>query len=200
MSIRDQWNSFVESREQPESEGFFSNFKTNLVNSTNSLYQQLPIYENEETAQQEPSFLQMSQFEKIIGFIVCLLASAFFFGISFVLFPVLAVKPRKFGLLWSLGSLMFIVAFAILNGPVAYLKHMVSKDRIYFSAFFVGTVMLTIYFSIVVKSVILTFIFGILELIAVVYYTVSYFPFGAQALSMITSTSGRQLLWFVGYS
>lgn len=127
------------------------------------------------------------------------ISGRFLFFNEFCAIPVLALKPRKFGLLWSLGSILFVVAFAILNGPVAYLKHMVSKDRIYFSAFFLVTVFTTIYFSVVVKSTLLTVISGFCELIAVIYYTVSYFPFGAQTLSMITSTGGRQAISLMGF-
>lgn len=203
-SISDQWNSWSSSRNNAAAgnnnngESIFSSWKDTVTSSANNLYSRLPIYEREEEVQ-EPSWFKLSRFERIVSFIACILAAVFFFSMSFVLFPVLALKPRKFGLLWSLGSILFVVAFAILNGPVAYLKHMVSKDRIYFSALFLVTVFTTIYFSVVVKSTLLTVISGFCELIAVIYYTVSYFPFGAQTLSMITSTGGRQAISLMGF-
>lgn len=202
-SLSEQWNNWSGSRNQNTNisdnvGSMFGSWKDNLTDSANNLYLRLPIYEREEPVQ-EPSWFALSRFERIVGFIGCILAALFFFSMSFVLFPVLALQPRKFGLLWSLGSLLFVVAFAILNGPIAYMKHMVSKDRIYFSAFFFATVITTIYFSVVVKSTILTVISGVLEITAVLYYTVSYFPFGAQALSLLTTTGGRQAISLMGF-
>lgn len=201
-SIRDQWNSWAATRESNNTSSsvgsMFSSWKDSVADSANTLYSRLPIYEREEPAS-EPSWFQLLRFERIVGFFACILAAVFFFTMSFVLFPVLALKPRKFGLLWSLGSLLFVVAFAVLNGPVAYLKHMVSKDRIYFSAFFIVTVFTTLYFSVIVKSTILTVLSGFFEILAVLYYTFSYFPFGAQTLSLLTTSGGRLLIGLVGF-
>ncbi|GMM37709.1 Sft2 protein [Saccharomycopsis crataegensis] len=200
-SIRDQWNNWSASRSNNSdhaSSTMFSSWKDSLSESANQLYTRLPIYEREESTP-EPSWFNLSRLERLVAFGSCILAGAFFFGTSFVLFPVLAIQPRKFALLWTLGSICFVAAFAVLNGPIAYFRHMVSKERVAFSGFFLVTVLSTLYFAVIVKSTILTVISGVAEMVAVVYYTISYFPFGAQTLGMLTSAGGRQAISMIGF-
>lgn len=173
----------------------FSEWTDYLKNGANDIYESLPTYRNEQ-AVQEPSWFQLSNFEKLVGFIMCLSGSILCFVISFFMFPVLALKPRKFGLLWSLGSLLFVLSFGILQGPKKYTLHLISRQRIVFSAVFFGSVLSTLYASIILKSTILTIITGIVEVFAVLYYTVSYFPFGAQTLTFFTS---YVMGWFGGF-
>ena len=108
------------------------------------------------------------------------------------LFPVLAVQPRKFGLLWSMGSLLFVLAFGVLQGPIAYMKHLTSRERLPFTVFFFTSCFMTIYFAAFTKSTLLTIPCAVLELIAVIYYAVSYFPFGGTGLRMISSIGVNQ--------
>ena len=42
--------------------------------------------------------------------------------------------------------------FAVLVGPIAHLKHLVSKERLPFSAAYIASLVLTIYFSVSVSS------------------------------------------------
>lgn len=103
------------------------------------------------------------------------------------MFPVLALRPTKFAVLWLMGSLLFVVSFGVLQGPRAYFKHLTSKDRILFTTVFFGSVLLTMYCAAVRKSVVLTIGASAVEIIAVMYYIFSYFPFGATTVTWFTS-------------
>lgn len=164
----------------------FSEWSDYIRNGANDLYSSLPTYRNEQQVQ-EPSWFKLSNFEKIVGFAMCLGGSILCFVISFFMFPVLALKPRKFGVLWSLGSVLFVLSFGILQGPRKYTSHLLSSSRIGFTAVFFGSVLATLYASIILKSTILAIIMAIVELFSILYYTVSYFPFGAQTLTFFTS-------------
>lgn len=166
----------------------FSEWTDYVKNGANDLYESLPTYRGEsQSLVQEPSWFKLSNFEKMIGFIVCLAGSFLCFAISFFMFPVLALKPRKFGVLWSLGSILFVLSFGILQGPKKYSLHLISPNRIVFTCIFFGSVLLTLYASLVLKSTILAVITGVIELFSILYYTVSYFPFGAQTLTFFSS-------------
>lgn len=200
-SLRDSFNRWSQSKNEQRagttggasggSGGYFNSF-TDSVNSTvNDVYSKLPTY-RQDTEVQEPSWFQLSRWERLTLFGCFLLGSVVCFVICGFLFPILAVKPRKFGLLWSMGSLLFILAFGVLQGPVAYLKHLTGKDRLPFTIFFFLSCGGTIYFAAIVKSTILTILFAVLEVVALLYYAVSYFPFGRQGLSIISSVGLSQ--------
>lgn len=176
---------------------FFSSAKEALEDRYDQAYSALPLT-NQDLGNEEPSWFQMSRFERYMSFGLFLIGSAVCFTLGFLLFPVLTLKPRKFAMLWTLGSMLFVLSFGCLQGPVSYCKHLISKDRLPFTAIFFGSVITTVYCASILKSTILTLISGILEIFAVLYYTVSYFPFGTQGLSMLTSAGVHQVGNMVG--
>lgn len=162
-------------------------FKT----GANDLYNRLPSSVQDIGATnnnvQEPSWYNLSRLERLIGFGCCLGASVLCFVLCFFMLPVLALRPRKFGLLWTGGSVLFVVSFGVLQGPYNYVRHLLSRDRILFTGVFFSSVFLTIYSACILKSSILTIFTSIIEILAVLYYTLSYFPFGATTLTFFTS-------------
>lgn len=192
--LRDSLNRWNQNRAQ-NSQGFNESAKTlfsGLADSINEraqdVYARLPVSRQDLMGNdEEPSWFTLSRTERLILFVCFILGSAACFTLCVFLFPVLAIKPRKFGMLWSMGSLLFVLAFGIFMGPVAYLKHLTSRERLPFTIFFFGSCILTLYFAAVAKSTLLTIPCAVLELIAVLYYAISYFPFGGTGLRMISS-------------
>ncbi|KAG5421209.1 SFT2 [Candida metapsilosis] len=185
------WN--VRSSTQPgsSSQPVLSEWTDYFKSGANDIYNRLPTSIQEATSSsntsQEPSWFTLSRFERLVGFGCCLAASILCFVLCFFMFPVLALRPRKFGLLWTGGSVLFIFSFGILQGPHSYIRHLLSRDRIVFTTVFFTSILLTLYSSVVVKSSLLTIFTSIIEILAVAYYTVSYFPFGASTLTFFTS-------------
>ncbi|RLV93984.1 Protein transport protein SFT2 [Spathaspora sp. JA1] len=158
----------------------------------NNLYTKLPTSVQElgtgnATNVEEPGWFKLSRLEKLIGFSCCLAASILCFILCFFMFPVLALRPRKFALLWTGGSVLFVTSFGILQGPYNYIRHLTSRDRIVFTTVFVSSILLTLYSAMVIKSTIATIFSSLVEIFAVLYYTFSYFPFGATTLTFFTS-------------
>ncbi len=89
----------------------------------------------------------------MVVFGMLILGSAACFLIAFLLLPVLALKPRKFVTLWTVGSLMFICSFAALQGPWPFVRHLLSGQRLPFTAAYFGSMILTLYFSIGVGDI-----------------------------------------------
>ena len=86
-----------------------------------------------------------------------------------------------------MGSLLFIVAFGVMMGPIAYIQHLIARERLLFTCFFFGTCFITIYFATIRKSTIGTIFSAILEFIAILYYVISYFPMGSTSIRMLSS-------------
>ncbi|KAK6202419.1 Got1/Sft2-like family-domain-containing protein [Scheffersomyces amazonensis] len=166
----------------------FSEWTDYVKSSANNLYTRLPMTNQDQQNQiQEPSWFRLSRFEKIIGFSACLASSVLCFVLCFFMFPVLALRPRKFALIWTLGSVLFVLSFGILQGPNSYVKHLISRERIIFTTIFFSSILWTLYAAVILKSTLLTILASIVEFIAVLYYSLSYFPFGATTVTWFTS-------------
>eukprot|EP01135_Chromosphaera_perkinsii_P000216 Nk52_evm1s49 gene=Nk52_evmTU1s49 len=137
----------------------------------------------------EDSCLQLSKTQRIIGFITCLGASAVCFGLAvFIAFtPIMLIKPAKFALLFSMGSLFCMMSFALLNGPWNHVKHLFSKERFIFTSGYFFSLFGTLYAILVVHSYLLTAIFSIVQVVALLWYVTSYLPGGAYGFKMFMS-------------
>ncbi|CAP93324.1 hypothetical protein N7519_000322 [Penicillium mononematosum] len=135
--------------------------------------------------EEEEGFFALSRWDRMLIFAACNLGAAVCFMLCFFLFPVLTLKPRKFAVLWSVGSVLFLVSWAVLMGPWTYAKHLISGTRLPFTAAYFGSIALTLYFAIGLQSLFLTLISSIFQLAALVWYLVSYFPMGSTGLQYV---------------
>ncbi|CCK69536.1 Sft2p KNAG_0C04340 [Huiozyma naganishii CBS 8797] len=185
-----RWNQQRSENSTSANEGaktLFASWAESLNGAANDVYQRLPMTRQDLTEDQEPSWFQLSRWERLLLFVCFVLGSVACFTLCFFLFPVLAVKPRKFALLWTMGSLLFVLAFGVMMGPLAYLKHITSRERLPFSLFFFASCLSTLYCAAFIKSTVLTLVCAVAELIAVLYYSISYFPMGATGLRMLST-------------
>jgi hypothetical protein len=95
-------------------------------------------------------------------------------------------KARKFALLFSLGSVFVMGSFSFLWGPMNHFKHMLKKDRLPFTAVYLGTLLLTLYFAMGLQSTILTTIAASCQVIALLWFVISYIPGGQTGLKFFT--------------
>ena len=54
---------------------------------------------------------------------------------------------------WTFGSILFLSSWAILQGPRTYGAHLLSGPRLPFTAAYFGSIILTLYFSLGVRTV-----------------------------------------------
>ena len=104
-----------------------------------------------------------------------------FLALAFTIcLPILPLAPHKFALAFTVGCALLMSAFAALRGFQRQLRHMVSTERLPFSAVYVGSMVATLYFATIKKSYLLTVFFSVVQMAALVYYVLSYFPGGAE--------------------
>lgn len=175
----------------PENESFLSR-----LNPFGDRGLRLPFTEREDTIE-EPGWFTLSRWDRLIVFGVCLLAAALMFALCFALLPIMAVKPRKFATLWTLGSVFFILSFAVLQGPVSFFVHVTSSNRILFSLAYFGSIILTLVFSLGMHSAILTIPAVIVQILAALWYTISYFPMGTQSLKFASRLGAQQVTGWI---
>ncbi|PSN59706.1 SFT2-domain-containing protein [Corynespora cassiicola Philippines] len=145
--------------------------------------------------EEEEGWFALSRWDRMLVWGGLLLASAVMFAVCIGLMftPVFIVRPRKFAVLWSMGSLLFLLAWAVLMGPVQYVQHLISGPRLPFSAAYLGSLALTLYFSIGLQSTFLTLIAVIVQLVALVSFSVSYAPMGSTGLRFAARFGGNRV-------
>ncbi|KAL2011700.1 hypothetical protein VTN00DRAFT_4418 [Thermoascus crustaceus] len=197
-SFRDSINSLGWSRREPDYSTRASS-STPFLSKLQSLnlfgregYVQLPTHESPGAPlpaptrrDEEDSFFALSRWDRMLIFAGCNLGAAVCFLLCFILWPALMLKPRKFAILWSVGSLLFLASWAVLMGPLVYARHLVSGPRLPFTAAYFGSIVLTLYFAVGLRWTSLTLVSAIFQLAALVWYLVSYFPMGSTGLQFV---------------
>ncbi|KAL2247723.1 protein transport protein SFT2 [Sesamum indicum] len=133
---------------------------------------------------------------KALMYFGLLLASGVFFVfIAFTLFlPVIVLVPQKFAICFTVGCAFIIGSFFALRGPKNQFNHMSSKERLPFTLGFLGSMIGTIYVSMVLHSYVLSVLFSVLQVLALAYYAISYFPGGSTGLKLISSSLTSSIL------
>ncbi|CAO3592612.1 unnamed protein product [Absidia cylindrospora] len=158
-------------------------------NVSSSVQGYLPVNGEEE----EEPWYQLSRVERVIAFALCLGLGILCFFLAFSLFLFLIpISPGKFAATFTLGSILLLVSVAMLRGPMAHIKHMISKERLPFTISYVGSMALTLYASLGARDYILTIIFAIIQILALAWYIGSYIPGGVSTLRYGTAYIGRR--------
>lgn len=165
-------------------------------------YVSLPITETNPGAplpaptrrEEEEAWFALSRWDRLLVFGGLLLAALAMFATSIgIMFtPIFLVRPRKFAILWSMGSLLFLGAWGVLMGPMQYLQHLISGPRLPFTAAYFGSIAMTLYFSLGLHSTILTFLAAVVQLVCLLWYVVSYFPMGSTGLRFAARFGGNR--------
>lgn len=125
--------------------------------------------------------------------------------------PVLLFKARKFALLFTLGSLFFVMRYAMvcslniskiifvfcsfffLWGPIAYIKHMFSRERICLTLSYGSTLFATLYCALHLQNTPFTVLFAIGQIISLLWTVISNIPGGTTGLSFFSKMFSRSV-------
>ncbi|KAG9248364.1 Got1/Sft2-like family-domain-containing protein [Calycina marina] len=202
-SFRDSMNSLGWSRRDADVPVNTSQ-QTGLLSSIKSLnpfgdgYVRLPTTEGagaplpaRTRREEEEAWFALSRWDRILIFSGCNLGALACFVLVFALWPIMMARPKKFAVLWSLGSMLFLASWTVMMGPMTYAKHLLSIQRLPFTSAYFGSIALTLYFSLGLGNTILTLLAAIVQLACLLWYLVSYFPMGSSGLRL-ASTFGAQ--------
>jgi len=143
--------------------------------------------------EEEEGWFSLTRWDRMLIFAGCNIGALACFAICFILFAPLMVKPRKFAILWSVGSVLFLVSWAVLMGPVQYIGHLTSGTRLPFTVANFTSIALTLYFAVGLRSTPLTLLSSVLQLAALLWYLVSYFPMGSTGLRLAARVGGGRI-------
>ncbi|KAI7828258.1 hypothetical protein BC939DRAFT_500911 [Gamsiella multidivaricata] len=130
---------------------------------------------------QEEDWLGLTWFQRMAGFALCVAGGVACFMIAFFVgLPMLVLSPSKFATSFTLG-------------PMAHLKALTSRERLPFTGAYVGSMVFTLYASLIAKSFFLTAIGTIIEIQALAWYFRSYSPFTGRSIGLGSSMAGGLL-------
>lgn len=124
--------------------------------------------------------------QQLAYFFAFMAGGIFFLVLSFSLFlPIVIIAPAKFAFSFSIGSVLILGAFASLRGWQQQFQHMFSKDRLPFSAGYIGSIAATLYTALIMHSYVFSLVCCALQVVALLYYVLSYFPGGAAGAQFV---------------
>ena len=95
-----------------------------------------------------------------------------------------------------MGSLTFMASFGILKGPTEHLRGMFSMDRIYFTTMYLGSMFMTLYCTFTfggARGYVLVLGSSGAQLLALLWYLISFLPGGAAGLQYVFAAMGHIL-------
>eukprot|EP00095_Tigriopus_kingsejongensis_P001970 maker-scaffold886_size84816-snap-gene-0.26 protein:Tk01970 transcript:maker-scaffold886_size84816-snap-gene-0.26-mRNA-1 annotation:"hypothetical protein HELRODRAFT_74437" len=128
----------------------------------------------------------LSQRQRITGFMLCLGMGVLCFTLASLYAPLLVLYARKFALLFSLGSVFTLGSFSMLWGPVRHFQHLTSPARLPFTGIYLLTLAGTLYFSMGMQNTVLTVVAATGQILALVWFLVSYIPGGQAGLNFFS--------------
>ncbi|CAL7947779.1 unnamed protein product [Xylocopa violacea] len=128
----------------------------------------------------------MTRMQRLVAFVACSSMGVLCFCLSAIYIPVLLLKARNFALLYTLGSVFFLLSFCFLLGPLNYLKSLFMAERRCFSLSYIVTLIGTLYCALHLQSTALTVLCAVLQLIAMLSFLLSHIPGGTKGLMFFT--------------
>ncbi|KAK1393129.1 Vesicle transport protein [Heracleum sosnowskyi] len=144
----------------------------------------------EEVIEEESSFAFMDELnqnctlsyqQRLYGFAICLVS-----GVACTLLSMLVFfNPIKFGITFSFGNLLAIGSTAFLIGPKRQVTMMLDPVRIYATAIYLASIIMSLFCALYVHNKLLTLLAILLEFSALVWYSLSYIPFARSMVSKV---------------
>mmetsp|Transcript_7258 Transcript_7258/g.8252 ORF Transcript_7258/g.8252 Transcript_7258/m.8252 type:complete len:289 (+) Transcript_7258:3-869(+) len=131
------------------------------------------------------AFGSMSRSQRFKGFVAMLCLSGFFFLLSSFFFPVVLIVPAKFAFSFSLGSVCFMMAFALMQGPTNWIKAVCSQERLPFTISYYGSLFFTFYSAVVWRRYLAIVFFSWVQIGCLIWYGATYLPGGRMGLRII---------------
>lgn len=133
---------------------------------------------NQESQETSSCCPQLNRLQRIFAAITCLALGCFCLVLSTFYIPVLVFKARKFALLFTLASCLFIAGFSFLVGFKSLMSSMFSKQKLAGSICYSLCLILTLYFSLFLQSTPLTVLFAVLQIISLSFMLFGVAPKG----------------------
>lgn len=146
--------------------------------------------EEQSYAEEFSEMTSLSFQQRIIGFFMSLLMGITFVAIALSFVPVIALFPKKFAFFFTCGNFFCVASTAFLVGPAKQLRSMFDAHRAQAAGVFLGAMAMTVISALKWRSSILSIVFAVIQIVAVVWYGLSYIPYARRVVSWLWSYAG----------
>ena len=122
-----------------------------------------------------------------------LLASMVLFSLAFFFLPMVLIFPSKFVTSFTFGSISFMSAIGIWNGPKATLRSLFNPERLPFTSVYLLSIFASLYAALVMGNYIVVLAASIAQVVALLWYGLSFVPGGTRGLSFLSSMMCRSV-------
>ena len=108
--------------------------------------------------------------------------------ISLFFLPLILISPKKFSLLFALGTFVSLSSFIFYYGTIKFCEILFNKDRIWFTVIylsgFFGCIFFPTFFG---KNYFIILVFSGLEMISTLFFILTFLPGGYGTIKMFTN-------------
>ena len=108
--------------------------------------------------------------------------------ISLFFLPLILISPKKFALLFALGTFVSILSFIFYYGTLQFFELLFNKDRIWFTVVyltgFLGCLMFPTFFG---NNYFIILVFSGLEMISTLFFILTFLPGGYSSIRMFSN-------------
>ncbi|RHY63640.1 hypothetical protein DYB34_007092 [Aphanomyces astaci] len=123
--------------------------------------------------------------QRFRSFVLLLLLAGLFFGMASLFLPLLLLRPSKFALSFSFGSISCLSAVAALRGWKSYCTSLLQAEHILLTTLYLISLGATLYSCLVMGSYLYVLVSAGVQLVTLGYFLVSAFPGGVAAFNKI---------------
>lgn len=109
------------------------------------------------------------------------------FALAFFFLPMVLLYPSKFATSFTFGSICFMSAFAIWNGPKPTLRSLFSRERWFFTLVYVASIVATLYSALILRNYLAVIVSASAQTVALLWYGATYIPGGTAGMGFISS-------------
>ncbi|RHZ23529.1 hypothetical protein DYB31_008502 [Aphanomyces astaci] len=134
--------------------------------------------------------------QRFRSFVLLLLLAGLFFGMASLFLPLLLLRPSKFALSFSFGSISCLSAVAALRGWKSYCTSLLQAEHILLTTLYLISLGATLYSCLVMGSYLYVLVSAGVQLVTLGYFLVSAFPGGVAAFNstrLVISRSMEQM-------
>lgn len=144
---------------------------------------------NDRQNESEGCFPSLTLTERLVAFAACVCIGIVLDILAwFSVLKIIAGKPQTFAICFSLGILVSMAGSGFLIGFKRQCRMMFKPSRFITTIIFLSALVLTLVSALVLKSRLLTFIFMLVEIVAYIWYVISYLPFAQRLVIKFCGT------------
>ena len=133
-------------------------------------------------AEEFDAMVSLTRTQRMYGFGITFVFGWIVSLLSLISLPQIATHPEKFALMYTVGNIISLASTAFLWGPCKQLKDMFKPIRIVATIVYLVSMGLTLFCAFGLKMMLPTVASIIVQFCAMVWYCVSYIPYGQEML------------------